>query len=475
METDLIDIPIEVLNTITSDQAWHYQIIPRFTDSKSMELYCPEELNSAGRVEELEIVFGKAIVLHPASENSIKKTLSRYYAGRSDQNSTCIKEELSNDFLQDLIGQANRLKSSDIHIEMSEQIGRIRFRVDGRLSERYLIKKEDYPGLINKIKILANLDIAEKRLPQDGRLLFRTSVHKHDIRVSVIPTMFGEKVVMRLLRKSGVSIELSGLGFRGNQYSDYLEGVGKTNGIILISGPTGSGKTTTLYATLNYLNRKDINILTIEDPIEYTIDGINQVQLRDNIGLTYSRALRTFLRQDPDIIMLGEIRDTETAEMAIRAALTGHLVLSTIHTNSAWGIVTRLIDMGIPPFLLAGTLNSAVAQRLVRKICPLCRKEESYNADIPSGHNNTDIQPVVQFLPMGCEACQYTGYSGRVALFEVINIDSELRRMIRESEPEIEGYIKSKSLINLRQSAFELFAEGITSRDEIYPIMISSL
>ena len=247
--------------------------------------------------------------------------------------------------------------------------------------------------------------------------------------------MFGEKVVMRLLRRSGVTIELSGLGFRETQYSDYLQGVKKTNGIILISGPTGSGKTTTLYATLNYLNRKDINILTIEDPIEYTIGGINQVQLRDNIGLTYARALRTFLRQDPDIIMLGEIRDIETAEMAIRAALTGHLVLSTIHTNSAWGIITRLIDMGIPAFLLAGTINSVVAQRLVRELCPNARWRNRMRRIFCPYSNENIVQPEVQYIPAGCEACQYTGYSGRIALYEVINIEYELRRMIRESNP----------------------------------------
>jgi len=291
-----------------------------------------------------------------------------------------------------------------------------------------------------------------------------------DIRVSVVPSLHGEKVVLRLLRKTTTQITLEDLGMDLCQLEMYKSGVRKSHGIILISGPTGSGKTTTLYATLNLLNDKEVNILTIEDPVEYTIDGITQVHLREDIGLSFSKALRTFLRQDPDIIMLGEIRDNETAQMAIRAALTGHLVLSTIHTNSAWGIVTRLHDMGIQPFLLASTLNMAVAQRLVRKLCPQCKEE------VISGGNDCISRtrftiPERYYKPVGCPSCNYTGYSGRIAVFEIIEICEELREAIKASKTEINEYLSSKGIPKIPASAYNLFRRGETSLDEVYPIL----
>jgi general secretion pathway protein E/type IV pilus assembly protein PilB len=295
----------------------------------------------------------------------------------------------------------------------------------------------------------------------------------YDIRVSIIPALYGEKIVLRLLRKSASDINIKELGFNDFQLNNYLEGIKKPNGIILISGPTGSGKTTTLYATLNILNKKDVNILTIEDPIEYTIEGINQVQLREDIGLTFARALKTFLRQDPDIIMLGEIRDPETAQMAIRAALTGHLVLSTIHTNSAWGIVTRLIDMGIPPFLLSSTLNTAVAQRLVRKLCDHCRTEQEFDNDLLPSNLRERKLVSTHFTPVGCEQCHNSGYSGRLAVFEVINIDNDIKESIRQSQFEVSHLFKQKEIKTLSFSAFELFANGITSLEEVLPILLS--
>ena len=313
----------------------------------------------------------------------IGRLLSTHYIkDNAAQNSAALQLHNADDFLVNLIREAKNLKSSDIHVESYEHKCRVRIRIDGMMVERYILKREDYPALINKIKILANLDIAEKRLPQDGRINFNQPDQQFDIRVSVLPTLFGEKVVLRLLNSDAADIDLNGLGFSDFDLDNYLQGVRKPNGILLISGPTGSGKTTTLYATLKVLNKETRNVLTIEDPVEYTLEGINQVQLKESIGLNFAAALRAFLRQDPDVIMVGEIRDTETANMAIRAALTGHLVLSTIHTNSAWGTVSRLIDMGVPPFLVASTLNTTAAQRLIRLLCPHCKVQEPFTNDL---------------------------------------------------------------------------------------------
>ncbi len=286
--------------------------------------------------------------------------------------------------------------------------------------------------------------------------------------------IYGEKIVLRLLNKDSTNIEISNLGFSEKQLRDYLDGTKKTHGIILISGPTGSGKTTSLYATLKILNEEKTNILTVEDPIEYTLEGVNQVQLKESIGLTFASALRTFLRQDPDIIMLGEIRDGETAQMAIRAALTGHLVLSTIHTNSAWGTVSRLVDMDVPAFLLASTLNLTVAQRLVRLLCPNCKEETPFDESL-FPRNFKPVKKVnTHYLAKGCENCFYTGYKGRKAVYEVIPIDYELEEHIKNSNFDVASLLKEKGIERLTDNAFKLFEEGSTTIDEIYPILINS-
>jgi general secretion pathway protein E/type IV pilus assembly protein PilB len=291
--------------------------------------------------------------------------------------------------------------------------------------------------------------------------------------VSVLPTLHGEKVVMRLLNNNAGNIALDTLGFSDFDMDNYLQGVKRPNGILLISGPTGSGKTTTLYATLKLLNKETRNILTIEDPIEYTLEGINQVQLKESIGLTFSSALRTFLRQDPDVIMVGEIRDTETANMAIRAALTGHLVLSTIHTNSAWGTVSRLMDMGIPAFLVANTLNTTVAQRLVRLLCPSCKKEEDFEDNQYPKQYRPPLAVKKQFVACGCEECYFTGYKGRKAVYEVIPVDQELAVEIKNANLYIDPLLKDRGIKTISENAFELFATGQTSLEEIYPLLFS--
>jgi len=299
-----------------------------------------------------------------------------------------------------------------------------------------------------------------------------TDYEDFDVRVSVLPTLHGEKVVLRILSKDTSHIDINALGFTEKELLTYLENIKRPNGIVLISGPTGSGKTTTLYATLKKLNIPNTNILTVEDPIEYTLEGINQVQLKENIGLDFATTLRTFLRQDPDIIMVGEIRDVNTANMAIRAALTGHLVLSTIHTNSAWATISRLIDMGIPSFLIASTLNISVAQRLVRKLCSHCKTEENVaQAFFPTGFTiPTDLHR--HYVAGGCEKCYHTGYSGRKAIYEILPIGSELAALIKNNQLDINTYLEENDIFTLRKNALSLIKNGTTSIDEVFSLLL---
>ncbi len=474
--TENIVVPAANLHLLTKEQAWHYRILPSHKNDTALYLHCSETADVKNLAAELEILFNTPVQLEPIPEEQVARLLSTYYikeytapggAASVQQNSH------ADDFLTNLIREARGLKSSDIHIESYESKCRVRIRIDGMMVERYLLKREEYPALINKIKIYANLDIAEKRLPQDGRINYKDQDLQFDIRVSVLPTLFGEKVVLRLLNSDATTIDLNTLGFSDFDLTNYLEGIQKPNGILLISGPTGSGKTTTLYATLKLLNKETRNILTIEDPVEYTLAGINQVQLKETIGLTFAAALRTFLRQDPDVIMVGEIRDPETANMAIRAALTGHLVLSTIHTNSAWGTVSRLIDMGIPPFLVASTLNTTAAQRLVRLLCPHCKKQEPFDKSAYPRQFVPFKLVTHHYKANGCEQCFYTGYKGRKAVYEIIPIDQDLAFEIKNGNMYIQALLKERGICTLAENAFNIFSEGHTSVEEIYPLLLN--
>ncbi|MFI5139334.1 MAG: GspE/PulE family protein [Sphingobacteriales bacterium] len=472
--TEDIILLTENIHWLTKDQAWHYRVLPKNRSDKQFELYCEETAEQSALIPELEILLNLSIKLEPIPNEQIAKLLSKYYIkDNAAQGSSQYQINNAENFLVNLIQEAKNLKSSDIHIESYENKCRVRIRIDGMMVERYLLKRDEYPALINKIKIQANLDIAEKRLPQDGRINFKQQDQQFDIRVSVLPTLFGEKVVLRLLNSDATEIDLNTLGFSKFDLDNYLQGVKKPNGILLISGPTGSGKTTTLYATLKLLNKETRNILTIEDPVEYTLEGINQVQLKESIGLGFAAALRTFLRQDPDVIMVGEIRDTETANMAIRAALTGHLVLSTIHTNSAWGTVSRLIDMGVPPFLVANTLNTTAAQRLIRLLCPYCKKQESFSSDMYPKQFKPYSTVHHHYKAQGCEQCYYTGYKGRKAVYEVIPIDQELAIEIKNGNMYIQDLLKERGIQTLAENAFNIFSEGHTSIDEIYPLLFN--
>ena len=323
--------------------------------------------------------------------------------------------------------------------------------------------------LVNQIKILASLDISEKRLPQDGRIGYDRDGAKFDVRVSTLPTIYGEKVVLRLLTRRVELLELRNLGFSARQYEDYCRAIARPFGMVLICGPTGSGKSTTLYATLRRLNALTDNILTIEDPIEYTLEGVNQVQLKEEIGLTFTAALRTFLRQDPDIIMLGEIRDGATAEMAVRSSRTGHLLFSTIHTNTAWGAVARLADMGVHPYLVADTLVMTVAQRLVRLLCPHCKREAEASDEVRRLLCGAAPERICE--PVGCERCFYTGYAGRRAVYEVIPMDDELAAAVRSGRTDVAPLQAERGIPSLRDAVVDLFRRGETSLDEVIPLL----
>ncbi len=462
-----IKISVELQQIVNTDIAQHYGVIPYGLDLGVVSLYTKQNF-SQNSIEELEMLLGKSVLCKAISDEILDKALAVYYRKNEYQ-----KEEesvnLNNDnFLEKLIFEAKSISSSDIHFEVYEEEARVRLRIDGLLIEKYRIEKTDYLELVNKIKIKSNLDITEKRLPQDGRINY----DNFDIRVSILPTLHGEKIVMRILGKDTSNIDLELLGFEPEEKEIYLEGVRNTNGIVLISGPTGSGKTTTLYATLKLLNKVKSNIVTVEDPIEYTLKGINQVQLKESIGLTFTSALRSFLRQDPDIIMLGEIRDAETAKMAIRASLTGHLVLSTIHTNSALGTISRLVDMGVPAFLIAETLNVSVAQRLVRKLCPSCKQQTAFNTvDLPK--NFVAPFPIKEhYIAKGCDKCYYTGYKGRRAIYEVIPIDHELALRIKQNSQNLE-HEGVTNVEKLETKAYKLLASGETSLEETYAILIN--
>lgn len=468
IEIKEIELNIELQQLISVEMAWNYGIIPQEKNENSLHFFTKQSNDLNFIKEELEILTGEHIYLSPTSDDIVEKALGKYYrrSGSSQRENTSTHAGDKDDFLIRIIHEARAVGSSDIHIEIYDEEARVRIRIDGHLVEKYKLEKSEYPEIVNKVKIKSNLDITEKRLPQDGRLHFA----EFDVRVSVLPTLHGEKIVLRILARDASQIDIQKMGFEAKELNNYLEGIKKPNGIILISGPTGSGKTTTLYATLKILNEEKRNIVTVEDPIEYTLKGINQVQLKESIGLTFSSALRSFLRQDPDIIMLGEIRDGETAQMAIRAALTGHLVLSTIHTNSAWGTISRLIDMGVPSYLLASTINTSVAQRLVRILCPNCKKEIPLNAhELPKEYRQSGLNS--HFVPVGCSSCHFTGYKGRKAVYEVIPIDAELADRIKEEDLKVDGILRERGIEKINEKAFALLQTGQTSLEEVYALL----
>lgn len=370
-----------------------------------------------------------------------------------------------------VIRQAINDKASDIHIEPLKEQVRVRFRIDGLLHESSVLPKSALSSLVTRLKILANLDIAEKRLPQDGRFQIRYGKKEVDLRVSTLPTVFGEKVVMRLLAKSTNILKIDQLGFEQRNLQVFSGVIRHSYGMILITGPTGSGKTTTLYAVVNELNNKERNIVTIEDPVEYVMPGVNQTQVNNKAGMTFAAGLRSILRQDPDIIMIGEIRDAETAAIAVKAATTGHLVLSTLHTNDAAGAVTRLIDMGVEPFLVASSVVGVICQRLVRLLCPDCKEAYTPAPESPEREflGIPAHQPITLYRAGSCSKCNHIGYRGRTTIEEVLPISNTIRQMAKQraSEQEIKAQARDEGMITMREDGINKALRGITSVKEI--------
>ena len=365
-----------------------------------------------------------------------------------------------------LLTQAIRDDVSDIHIEPYATRSVVRFRVDGLLRDMLEPPRNVHAALVSRIKVMSQLDIAEKRLPQDGRISLKIAGRPVDIRVSTLPTGQGERVVLRLLDKAQGRLDLSQLGMAPPTLAQIDTLVHQPHGILLVTGPTGSGKTTTLYAALSRIDTHQLNVVTVEDPIEYDLDGIGQTQVNTRIDMTFARALRSILRQDPDVVMIGEIRDFETAQIAVQASLTGHLVLATLHTNDSVSAVTRLVDMGVEPFLLASSLLGVLAQRLVRSLCPVCRTPSPVSA---SEFARLELTPVPTFEAPGCEHCRNTGYKGRTGIYELFTLDDTLRRMVHEraTEQQMRDHAVANNMIPLRQDGMRWVAEGKTSLQEV--------
>ncbi|PHV10167.1 type II secretion system ATPase GspE [Chitinimonas sp. BJB300] len=366
-----------------------------------------------------------------------------------------------------LLTEALREGASDIHIEPFETRSVVRFRIDGKLSDVIEPKRQLHSAIVSRVKVMANLDISEKRLPQDGRITLRIAGRPVDVRVSTLPTGHGERAVLRLLDKSAGRLDLQKLGMEGRTLSVMHKLIAEPHGIVLVTGPTGSGKTTTLYAALAAMDASTTNIMTVEDPIEYDLDGVGQTQVNARIEMSFARALRAILRQDPDVIMIGEIRDLETAQIAVQASLTGHLVLATIHTNDAPGAVTRMVDMGIEPFLLASSLIGVLAQRLYRQLCPACKVAYTPDDAEMKALGLSEARPL--YRAVGCEQCNQLGYKGRAGVYELLTVDDEVRRLIHDgaSEARIRDYASTRGMSSLRSDGIEQVLGGKTTLEEV--------
>ncbi|HKW90638.1 MAG TPA: type IV-A pilus assembly ATPase PilB [Methylomirabilota bacterium] len=375
-----------------------------------------------------------------------------------------------------ILTDAIRRGASDIHLEPYEKVFRVRFRIDGVLHEIMTPPKRLEAALTSRVKIMATMDIAERRLPQDGRIKLRYHQREIDFRVSTLPTIFGEKTVMRILDKEALQLDLSALGFDPWSLEQFTKAIHSPYGMILITGPTGSGKTTTLYSAIHTINSPDINIMTAEDPVEYNLKGVNQVQVNDEIGRTFAACLRSFLRQDPDVILVGETRDLETAQIGIRAALTGHLVLTTLHTNDCPSTPARLLDMGIPPFLVSSSMQLILAQRLGRRVCKDCKEpyEASEESLVPYGHVPQGLGTVNFYKGKGCQTCNFTGMKGRVAIYEVMPITTELRDLVLRNATtnEIRDAACSQGMKTLRQNALQKVVDGVTTVEEVLRVTL---
>ena len=495
---DTKPISPEILSLIPDDVAKRFTVIPVSREGGTLSVAMVDPLDLQA-IEFLEKKSGLVVKPYVATEESIKKAIvEQYTRGLSFEVTEALKEagsQYSTTFMPQAVisgvmGQAPvarivstlleygiKVRASDIHIEPLENESRIRYRIDGILHEKLILPKKIHDAIVSRIKILGNMKIDEKRLPQDARFNFKIGQEELDLRLSTMPTAHGEKVVMRLLKKTGGVPDLPELGLRGKALHNLEENIKRPHGIILLCGPTGSGKTTTLYSILSKLNSSQVNILTLEDPVEYRIVGVNQVQINTQAGLTFASGLRSFLRQDPNIIMVGEIRDTETTDLAIQASLTGHLVFSTLHTNDSSGSLPRLLDMKAEPYLIASTVTCVVGQRVVRKICPTCRISKVPQKEIVEKmkevlgglfdyEKNKNLK---LFEGRGCKECNNTGYLGRIGIFEVLLISEKIAKMIivRSRAQDIAKQAVSEGMITMRQDGILKVLEGITTVEEV--------
>ena len=492
------DIDAEVIALVPKDVALRHRVVPVNRAGSSLIVAIADPSNILA-IDNLKFVTGYNIEAVVASDVGISEAIERYYNKKAELDITKVMNEIQESVeleasadgeinLSDLeraaedapvVKLCNHLLlsaiqqgASDIHVEPYEKSYRVRFRIDGVLHEEMSPPVKLKAALSSRLKIMAHLDIAERRLPQDGRIKLKVGEDKEmDFRVSVLPTLFGEKIVLRLLDKSNLQLDMTKLGFEPDQLADFKSAIECPYGMVLVTGPTGSGKTTTLYSALSELNTLTDNICTAEDPVEFNLPGINQVQMHEDIGLNFAAALRSFLRQDPDIIMIGEIRDFETAEIAIKAALTGHLVLSTLHTNDAPSTITRLLNMGVEPFLVTASVQLVQAQRLVRKICANCKQPTPTPKDELKALGATDeeIETVTCQRGVGCQVCGGSGYKGRVALYEVMPFKDALKELVLQGAAavEIKAEAIRQGMRTLRMSGVRKICEGVTSVDEV--------
>ncbi len=499
---DEIGVEHDVIATIPHELAAKHLLLPVKLNGSTLTVAMADPSNILA-LNDIKFITGFDIQVVLSKETGLKSAMERLYEGNVSYDS--IIEDLGENGDVEVIASADEVDlqalerstedapvvklvnailtdaikkgASDIHIEPYEKTFRVRFRIDGVLYEIMKPPLKLKNAITSRLKIMADLDIAERRLPQDGRIKLKLGNRREmDFRVSVLPGLFGEKVVLRLLDKSNLQTDMTRLGFTESQMKLFKEAIDRPFGLVLVTGPTGSGKTTTLYSAITELNRSTVNISTAEDPVEFNLPGINQVQMHDDIGLNFAAALRSFLRQDPDVIMVGEIRDYETAEIAIKASLTGHLVLSTLHTNDAPSTINRLLNMGIEPFLVASSINIVVAQRLARRICEACKKPLEVNPEVlvNIGISPADAKHVQVYYGSGCAKCSNTGYKGRVALYECMKMVEELKEYVLNgaSAAEIKREAIKQGMLTLRASGINFLKQGVTSIEEVLRVTV---
>ncbi|WP_139490265.1 GspE/PulE family protein [Brevibacillus dissolubilis] len=478
-----------LVSIVSEELARRHVLIPLKKEGNKLTVAMADPLDYFA-IDELRMSTGFLIHTVIATRDEVQRAINRMYsmqgsvkelmegigeAGDLEEVRVADDDSPIVRLVNEMFDQAVQLRASDIHIDPQDDGIRVRYRIDGLVRTERVLPRHMMNMLTTRLKIMANLNIAERRAPQDGRIQMTVAYREIDVRLSTLPTIYGEKIVMRLLDLSNAKVELDQLGLTRRNHSTFTQTISRPNGIVLVTGPTGSGKSTTLYAVLNHLNDESVNIITVEDPVEYQLDGINQVQINEQIGMGFSTALRSILRQDPDIIMVGEIRDQETAEIAIRAALTGHLVLTTLHTNDAVSSVTRLVDMGIPPFLISSSLNGVLAQRLVRRICKDCRHEVPATEQEKELFAKRGIKIETLYRGRGCGNCSLTGYRGRLAVHEVLSMDDTLRTMMTQNLPtsEYKKHAMKNGMILLFDDGLLKAKQGLTTLEEIYRIAIA--